>query len=247
MKDNFSKMAVEYAAYRPEYPKEIIDYIVSFATHKKQALDIATGNGQLAKKLAKHFEQVAAIDISEKQLKNAAKVPNLAYSIQPAEQTTFQDKQFDLITVAQAVHWFDFSRFNREIYRVLKNDGIFAVLGYALLKTNPHTDAIIKRLYKDILGGYWDKERAYIDNNYSTIPFPFDEIKTKSFENHVTWEFEALIGYLETWSAVQHYKDKNNTNPIALIREDLKTSWGKSDKKVTFPLLLRIGKLQKTL
>jgi len=247
MKDNFSNIAAAYAVFRPGYPQEIIDYIVSLAPHTEQALDMATGNGQLARKLAVYFDQVYATDISAQQIENAEKVANITYSVQPSEKTDFADKQFDLIAVAQAIHWFDFNTFNKEIYRILKNDGIFVVLGYGLLKTNPKTDAIIKNLYKEILGDYWDKERRYIDENYKTIPFPFEEIKTKAFENHYEWDYEQLLGYLGTWSAVQHYKKQNQTDPLERIRKELKTSWKESDKKVTFPLLLRVGKLQKTL
>lgn len=247
MKDNFSKIASAYAVFRPGYPQEIIDYIVSLVPRTAQALDVATGNGQLAQKLALYFDQVFATDISAPQLENAVKAANIQYSVQPAEKTTFADHQFDLITVAQAVHWFDFNAFNREIYRILKKDGIFVVLGYGLLQTNPETDALIKKLYKDILGDYWDKERRYIDENYKTIPFPYEEIKTQAFENHYHWDYEQLLGYLETWSAVQHYKKQKKANPLDLIQADLQTTWEESTKKVTFPLLLRIGKLQKTL
>lgn len=247
MKDNFSKIASAYAVFRPGYPQEIIDYIVSKVPRTGVALDVATGNGQLAQKLAFYFDQVYATDISAQQLENAVKATTIRYSVQPAEKTTFADHQFDLITVAQAVHWFDFNSFNKEIYRILKDDGIFVILGYSLLKTNPATDAVIKKLYKEILGDYWDKERQYIDAYYKTIPFPYDEITTKAFESHYEWDYEQLLGYLGTWSAVQHYKKQKKANPLDLIEADLKTSWEESDKKVTFPLLLRIGKLQKTL
>ena len=244
MKDNFSKQASGYSKYRPHYPNEMIDYLISFVENKSMALDIATGNGQIAHKLSTFFEKVYATDISQKQLDNAIPVENVVYRLESAEKTSFDDKSFDLITVAQAVHWFNFDVFYKEIYRILKPEGIFAVLGYGLFSTNAESDLIIRNYYYNIVGPYWDKERKYLDENYTTIPFPFDEIKTKSFENHFTWTFEELMGYLETWSATQHYILKNNSNPLDLIREELKISWQKNDQKVTFPLLFRIGKLK---
>ena len=244
MKDNFSKQASEYSKFRPHYPNEMIDYIVSLTRERNLALDVATGNGQVAFKLSNYFKQVYATDISINQLTNASQSDTIIYQNEPAEKTSFTDKTFDLITVAQAIHWFDFDSFYKEVNRILKPDGIFAVLGYGLFTTNPESDVILQEFYHQIVGPYWDKERKYIDEHYQTIPFPFRELKAEQFKNEFIWTFEQLIGYLETWSAIQHYISKNNLNPIDLIHNDLKSSWEKNDKKVTFPLLLRIGKLK---
>ncbi|RWW92051.1 class I SAM-dependent methyltransferase [Flavobacterium cerinum] len=243
MKDNFSALAGGYSKYRPYYPPEMIEYIVSFVKEKHEALDVATGNGQVAIELSKHFKKVYATDISQKQLDNATQADNIVYKVESAEHTAFADGQFDLITVAQAIHWFDFEAFYKEVYRILKPDGVFAVLGYGLFSTNPETDKLLRYFYYETIGPFWDPERKYIDNNYTTIPFPFDEIEVKQFMNEFIWTFDQLIGYLETWSAVQHYTNKVGKNPVNDIKDALKISWEKSDKKVTFPLLLRIGKI----
>lgn len=244
MKDNFSKQAVDYSKFRPQYPEEMIECIISFVNTKSTALDVATGNGQVAHKLSNYFEKVFAIDISQKQLDNAIKADNIIYSKESAEETSFKNQQFDLIVVAQAVHWFDFEKFYKEIYRILKPKGIFAVMGYGLFSTNPDSDKILRHFYYDIVGTYWDAERKYLDENYETIPFPFEEIPAEKFKNQLIWTFEELTGYLQTWSSVQHYISKNNQNPIDLIYDDLKVSWAKNNQEVTFPLLLRIGKLK---
>jgi len=242
MKDNFSAQAKAYAQYRPYYPPEMIAYIVSLVTNNDAALDVATGNGQVAAQLAKYFKEVYGTDISEKQLQNATQSPNITYKVERAEVTHFGESQFDLITVAQAIHWFDFDAFYKEVNRILKPDGVFAVLGYGLFSTNTDTDKILHKFYYDIVGPYWDAERRYLDENYATIPFPFNEVETQKFTNHFTWTLEQLTGYLETWSATQHYIKKNGSNPIDIIRAELQQSWEKSDKNVTFPLLLRVGK-----
>jgi len=245
LKDNFSIQASVYSQFRPHYPDEMINYLVSLVQNRDEALDVGTGNGQVAAKLARTFKIVKAIDISTRQLENAARRDNIHYSIQQAEATDFGDHQFDLLTVAQAIHWFDFDKFYKEVYRILKPDGIFAILGYALCSTNPHSDEIIQKLYSGILGEYWHPERKYLDESYRTIPFPLDEISVPKFENKFTWTFEQLEGYFSSWSATQQYKDKNNADPLDFIREELKQSWEASDKQVTFPWLLRVGKLKK--
>lgn len=241
MKDNFSNNSKGYAAFRPGYPPEMFETIFSFANNRGEALDLATGNGQAAAELAKYFDAVYATDISQNQLDNAIKVNNIIYKCESAEQTSFRNAQFDLVTVAQAVHWFDFNRFYAEVKRILKPGGCFAVLGYGVLSTNPDSDKIIQDFYRNIIGTYWDAERRYIDEEYKTIPFPLEEQQVPSFENRFKWSFEQLIGYLETWSAVKHYKDQVGNNPLDLIRETLRESWEKSDGEVVFPLLLRVG------
>ena len=173
MKDNFSTQAKAYAQYRPYYPPEMISYIVSLVPHKDTALDVATGNGQVAAALAPYFKEVYGTDISAKQLQNAAPAPNLIYKEGSAEDTGFSNEQFNLVTVAQAIHWFRFDAFYAEVKRILKPNGIFTVMGYGLFSTNPETDVIINHFYKDIIGSHWDPKRRYIDENYTTIPFPF--------------------------------------------------------------------------
>lgn len=242
MKDLFSTQSKIYARFRPSYPPEMIEYIVSFVQDKQIALDVATGNGQVAVALSKYFDKVYATDISEKQLENAQQADNITYQKSKAEETDFDDNQFDLITVAQAIHWFDFDAFYKEAKRILKLEGIFAVVGYGLFQTNKHSQKILDRFYYESVGSYWDPERSYLDENYETIPFPFAEIETEKFTNRFTWTFEQLTGYLETWSAVQHYIKQKGVNPLDVISEELKESWEQGDRKVVFPLLLRLGK-----
>ncbi len=148
---------------------------------------------------------------------------------------------------ALLVHWFNFNDFYTEVKRTIKPNGIIAVIGYGLIETDKDTNEIISRFYKNILGSFWDKERKYIDENYQTIPFPFNEIESPILYNTFEWTFEQLIGYFETWSAVQHYIKLKKENPIDLIKKDLKETWKTGLlKSVRFRILLRIGKVEKT-
>lgn len=243
MKDNFSAQSAEYAIYRPTYPKALYDYLLSLVKDKKAAWDCATGNGQVARVLAQHFEKVYATDISEKQLSQALKVPNIYYRAEPAEQVSAVADSFDLITVAQAIHWFNFEAFYAEVKRTLKPDGLFAVIGYGLMNIDKKVDQEVFKLYEDILGKYWDPERRYIEEGYKTIPFPFEEIVAPHFQIKTTWNFKQLIGYLNTWSSLQHYKKANDRNPLEYMFTALKEAWGNdAEKEVRFPILLRIGR-----
>lgn len=240
MKDNFSKNSAEYAQFRPKYPGELYRFLESLLEDKEAAWDCGTGNGQVAGELAKYFKRVEATDISQQQLNNAVKASNINYSLQPAEKTNFSDNTFDLIMVAQAIHWFDFSEFYKEVKRTLKPGGIIAVIGYALFKSNEQTNDLISHFYRDIVGPYWDAERRYLDDGYRSILFPFEEIQTPDLEMEFSWDFEHLIGYLKTWSAVKHFQNKHGYDPVDVILGDLRNVFGERSV-VKFPLILRVG------
>jgi len=241
MKDNFSKNSSEYAQFRPKYSAELYRFLESLVQEKGAAWDCGTGNGQVAGELVNFFKRVEATDISQLQLDNTVKLSNINYSLQPAEKTNFPDNSFDLITVAQAIHWFDFSLFYKEVNRTLKPDGIIAVIGYGLLKSNEQTNDLINQFYRDIVGPYWDAERRYLDDGYRSIQFPFEEIQTPDLEMEFSWDFEHLIGYLKTWSAVKHFQIKHGYNPVDTISGDLRSAFGERSV-VKFPLFLRVGK-----
>lgn len=240
MKDNFSSRSEDYSRYRPTYPEEAYDFIKSWLKGFEKAWDCGTGNGQVAGKISEFFSELKATDISASQIKNAVKLPNIEYSVQPAEATNFQDHQFDLIITAQAVHWFNFDKFYAEVKRCLKPDGIFVIMGYGLFSANPETNQVINRFYHNIIGPYWDPERKYLENGYKTIPFPFIEIETPEFQQISEWKIEELLGYLRTWSAVKHFEKDRQKDPVHLIEEDLKKAFGKRNK-VSFPILFRMG------
>jgi hypothetical protein len=247
MKDNFSTQSDQYAKYRPTYPDALYNYLLSIVPGRENAWDCGTGNGQIAQVLAGSFEKVFATDISQQQIDNAVPHEKIEYSVAPAESTSFPDNTFDLITVAQAIHWFDFDAFYREALRTSRDKGILAVIGYGLIQINPAIDRIIAAFYRDVIGPYWDKERRYVDENYRTIPFPFQELNAPAFDNDFEWSFDHFIGYIGTWSAVKHYEKKNGSNPVDLIRDELKKNWGNTATlKGKFPILLRVARIDKS-
>lgn len=243
MKDNFSSQAKLYANFRPRYPSQLYDFIYANINSFERALDVATGNGQVAAELSKKFSEVHATDISTKQLAEAPLISNIHYKVEAGEDSTFPANYFDLITVAQAIHWFNFEKFYATVKRVLKQDGIIVVIGYGLVSVNEEVDQWLHHYYKNITGPYWDKERKYIDELYKTIPFPFVEIETPQLQIEYQWNKEQFIGYLNTWSAVQHFIKANNAHPLSqelLNRLDL--IWrNDSSHTVSFPLLLKAG------
>ncbi|MEQ8338913.1 MAG: class I SAM-dependent methyltransferase [Cyclobacteriaceae bacterium] len=242
MKDHFSTEAEKYAQFRPGYPSKFFDYINEITPHKEIAWDCGTGNGQVAFQLARTFDKVFATDISQSQIDQAIAADNIHYSVQPAEKSSFPDYFFDLIVAAQAIHWFNFDKFYAEVRRTVKNDAILCVVGYGRVSISDEIDQLIDIFYQNIIGLYWDKERKYIDEYYQTIPFPFQELSAPDLSIEVEWKFEHFMGYLNTWSAVKKFISKNNYNPVTELQSALNDHWAENTvKKVSFPLLLRVG------
>jgi ubiquinone/menaquinone biosynthesis C-methylase UbiE len=245
-KDYFSGHSKIYAAFRPSYPQELYDFIFQYVHNKATAWDCATGNGQVAKILSPYFEKVFATDISQQQLENAHHADNIMYSVSAAEQTSFNENQFDLITVGQALHWFNLEGFYREVNRVGKNNSIIAVWGYANCVINKDVDKIFSNFYNNVVGPYWDSARRLVEQEYKNIPFSFEQIPSPKFEIKVQWTLDQFIGYLTSWSATQKYIKANQTNPVDIVKEALKAYWPVDETKaVVFPVFLKLGRINK--
>lgn len=240
--DHFSKQAADYAKFRPRYPREMFEFLGTIAPSRDLACDCATGNGQAAVELANVFSQVIATDASESQIRNAEPHPRVEYRVARAEESGLGTDSFDLVMVAQALHWLNRDRFYPEMGRMLKKNGLFAASAYNLLRTDRPIKEIIRRYYYDIVGPYWPPERALIEQ-FVKIPFPFPEVKTPEFEIVAEWDLQHLMGYLWSWSSTQRFVAATNRNPLDQIASELEKAWGGPHraKRIAWPLVLRVG------
>lgn len=239
-KDNFSSQADLYVKYRPLYPVELYEYLFSKTTHFDVAWDCGTGNGQVAHQLARRFKKVTATDISEKQLAKAQTAENIEYLLAPAGQTSISTGTVDLVTVAQAIHWFDQKSFYKEVQRVGKPGATLSYWGYNLLRVNNEIDPLINDFHDNVVGPYWDPERNILLNEYVDIHFPLLNMQHKHFTCRVQWNLDHLIGYLNSWSAVQHYIRQHHENPVEKLKKELKNK-GFDNQYVNFPVFLILG------
>ncbi len=243
-KDYFSTHSSIYAAFRPTYPGALYEFIFKHVTEKGKAWDCATGNGQVATYLVNHFKEVYATDLSQQQLNNAIQATSIFYSISKAEKTSFPNREFDLITVGQALHWFNLEAFYEEVKRVGKPNSILAVWGYERCSVNTEIDTLFSDFYINIVGPYWDSARKLIENEYRDIEFPFEEIPAPKFQIKVEWTLEHYTGYLSSWSATQKYIKAKGVDPLPELIEKLKNHWPSGEvRSVTFPVFLRLGKI----
>jgi SAM-dependent methyltransferase len=245
VKDHFSQNASQYATFRPRYPKELYDFIFRHVRSFDHAWDAGTGNGQAAQVLAARFSKVLATDISAKQLEQAARKENIVYEV-AGEMTQQSDQSVDLVTVAQAIHWFDRPTFYAEVKRVLKPGGVVAVWAYGLLKISPEIDPLISDFYTRVVGLYWDPERKLIDDELKSMEFPFKEVTAPPFTMRFGWTLGQLEGYLNTWSATQKFVRENSENPVDKLIKRVETKSTKKEFPVEFPLFLRLGSVEQS-
>jgi len=208
--------------------------------------------------LAELYKNVIATDASEKQLELAAKLPNVKYQHTPSTMSMTEVEQMvapkgtiDLVTIAQAVHWFDLPTFYQQVKWVLKRPhGVIAAWCYYLPRVSEAVDTVLDQLYSTEASVYWDPACKLFDDKYASIDFPFELVDgadhTGPFEfvTENEMNFDEFLSYIRSWSAYQTAKQKG----LELLGEDvvqkLKLGWGEDAKKIVkFPVYLRIGRV----
>lgn len=242
-KDYFSTQSQDYSKYRPTYPPELFRYLSEVAPSLEQAWDVGAGNGQASVALAEFFQKVTGTEPSASQLSQAVPHPKVQYLSGTAEKSPFADRSVDLITVAQAFHWFQQEHFFAEVRRVAKPQAILAIWCYELSQISPEVDAVVMRLYRDILGSYWDTARKLVEEGYRKETIPFQELEHPTFLMSKDWSMEEFMGYLGTWSALQKYKKEKGQDPRELVWKEMAAAWGEGNRKIHWPLPLRVFRI----
>ncbi|MBF9224141.1 class I SAM-dependent methyltransferase [Hymenobacter ruricola] len=244
--DRFSTQSADYARYRIDYPAALYHWLLPQVASRERAWDCATGNGQVAVVLADDFVRVDATDLSDKQLAQAAPRPNIHYQRAQAEHTPFPAQRFDLITVAQAVHWFEHAAYHAEVRRVARPGAVLAEWGYNFCRTDSAAlNAALDRFHDETSAPYWDANRRHITEEYARIPFPFADVQHARFAEMRQWTAADMLGYLGTWSAAANYaKQHTGADLTALVADELKQLWGPGAREVTFPVFIRTGRVE---
>lgn len=242
--DHFSTQAATYAAARPTYPPALFAWLAAQCARHDLAWDAGAGNGQCAVALAPHFARVIATEPSSAQLANAVPRPNLEYRQEPAESPSLDPATADLLTVAQALHWFDLDRFWPAARRVLRAGALVAAWTYERCSVDADVDAVFLHLYETLLGGHWPPERAHVADGYARLPFPFEPLPVPAFDMALDWTLPQYLAYLRSWSATQRCIAATGTDPVVAVASDMATAWGDPDtpRTVRWPLVVRAGR-----
>lgn len=240
----FEQGGAAYAAYRPQYPDALVSYLCSIAPGTERALDVGCGTGQLTRLLATRFTEVIGVDPSQNQIENAVGCEKVRYQCSPAEKLGVDDKTVDLITAAQAAHWFNLPKFYDEARRVKKDQGVIALISYGVAQLDSAYNERFQRFYAEEIGSYWPPERQLVDSGYKTIDFPFEELSCPSLEIRLEWNLPELLGYISTWSAVQNARKQGQDGRLQEFSDDMHSLWGDADTKrsIVWPIHMRVGR-----
>jgi len=246
-KGDYTDVSKQFKQFRPTYPSDLYDFVLSCVSNKDTAWDCGTGNGQVASILSNYFNNVIATDLCEAQIDNATLADNINYIVTKSENSTISENSVDLITSAQAVHWFDIENFYKEAKRVGRENAIIALWGYNRYRIDAVLDDIMDSFYSKFLDAYWhDTPRVFLANAYRTLPFDFEEIASPKLEIKVDWKLSQIEGYLETMSSVQEYIKENQHDPVPDLMQELMKEWHTDTyREVTFPIFMRVGKIHK--
>lgn len=244
-KDHFSGHADAYARARPTYPPALFQWLADQCRHHDLAWDAGCGNGQASLALAHHFARVHASDPSAEQIAAAPADPRIHWRVEPAEHCSLHDHSVDLVTIAQAYHWFDAHRFCAEAQRVMRPGAVIAAWSYGLAHVDPAVDAAVHGLYEGRLGPWWPPERQHVEDGYRRLPFPFEAIAdAPRFDMSLDWDLAAFLAYLRTWSAAQRFTRDTGRDAVAEAAPAIAAAWGDpaAARTVRWPLGLRVGR-----
>ena len=242
--DHFSSVAKQYAQSRPTYPDELFEWLASCCPGRELAWDVGAGNGQASVALARHFQHVLATDLSVEQISQATPHDRVEYRAAPAEHSGLDLHSADLVTVAQALHWFDLDPFYREVRRVLKPGGVFAAWSYGMLEVEgDEVDAHVQHFYDVVAGPHWPPGRRHVENGYAELAFPFEPLSAPPLSIRLRWDLAGLIGYVRSWSATARLRAQDGDAPLQAFERRLTTLWGDpaTAREVRWPITMRAG------
>jgi len=197
----FSSRVEDYARYRPGYPPEVIQLLKTECglTAESVVADIASGTGIFTRIVLEAGAHVLGVEPNA-EMRHAAEEFLAGYkrfkSLNgTAESTTLPDHGVDIITAAQAAHWFDPSKARQEFVRTLKPGGWTGLLW----NDRRISASRFSREYEDLLlrygTDYHDVRRLEANRTVEAFFAPSD-FQTRVFDNRQEFDYAGLEGRL---------------------------------------------------
>ena len=201
----FSDRVENYVKYRPSYPPALIQTLLQKASLDASAVvaDVGSGTGILTRLLLEQGLKVLGIEPNAK-MREAAELmladqPAFTSVDAPAERTGLADHSIDLVTAAQAFHWFCNAETKAEFRRILKPDGRLALIWNKRNISQPFQQA-----YDSILRTYVPEYGVVNHMNLTETDlasfFAAGEMEVLRFDNSQQLTFAALLGRLKSSS-----------------------------------------------
>ncbi|XP_010527089.1 PREDICTED: putative methyltransferase DDB_G0268948 [Tarenaya hassleriana] len=251
-----AEQASAYKESRPTYPRSWYKMLTEKTTFHERAWDVGTGNGQAAVGLAEYYNRVVATDINQGQLNKATKHPKVTYLLTPESMSENElvavlggENSVDLVTAAQALHYFDLDKFYAVVKRVLrKPGGVIAVWVFNNIVISPPVDRVFKRLADSTVPFRTPRTDMSLAG-YRTISFPFESVGIGSEGNplplDLPWKLslDGFLAYLRSWQLVVKAKQQGvDLLPASLI-DEFKAAWGSNSvKTVVYKFFMIAGK-----
>ena len=220
----FTGKAEAYAKARPGYPDAAIDYIVGLVPHDAIFADVGAGTGKFTELLAKKGYPIFAVepnaDMQEQLAVTLSSYPNAKPIAGSAEATTLPDNSVDVITCAQALHWFDPNAFWNECRRISKPDSIVIAIynntpgGSSIAHSKLSTDVFFKkptmREFPNPIFYTREKWLAYM-TSHSHDPLPSDLNYAEHIaEMNAVFDRENVDGFLRRDVITKIYSERVN-------------------------------------
>ena len=226
----------QYQQFRPTYPTSLFQWLADQSAGNDCALDLGCGSGQASRGLEPWFRQVVGADISHEQLL-AAPASQSHYLVSQAHRLPLADASLDLITVAQAYHWFDQAAFQAEAERTLRHGGVLALISYGVCEVEG-LEAMIRDFHDGPLAPWWPSERAQVVAGYPDASLPWPALPYPGDTITRDWTACDMLGYLDTWSALVQAA-RAGEYPLAAFAPTLRQAWRDGLRTVRWPLRVR--------
>lgn len=241
----FGGYAASYKAGRPGYPEALFDWIRDESPDTRAVWDVATGSGQAARSLVQRFDRILATDIDADQIRAAEAHPRIAYSVAPAERSGLPDGAVDAVTVATALHWFDFAAFWPEVRRVCRVGGLFCAFTYGLTRSDEEVHRYLLDPVLALIDPYWSGGNRLSLRGYprAEISFPFEEVEPPSLTHDHRWTPARLLAFMRTWSAYVKAAADGHGEALGRIEEEARAALGEDERAVVLPMTIIAGRV----
>ncbi|MEO0675806.1 MAG: methyltransferase domain-containing protein [Pseudomonadota bacterium] len=184
------------------------------------------------------FDQVHASDLDTDQFAAAPHHPAITYHQGAAHASGLAPASVDAITVATALHWFDFDLFWPEVTRVAAPGALFAAWTYQLPTGDHDVQTHMLDPIMAVIDPYWSQRNRLSWQGYDRAwtGMPFATMAAPAFACDLTWTPRQLLAFIKSWSAYIRAVDDGHSNRLARLEATALAHLPDRPRALTMPL-----------